>query len=186
MYNENKILEADYYKTNTYTNNYTNSYTNTYIEGGKGNGNANAVGAVNLFLENTKKNNKKSKKEINTHTLIDYSLNNTNLKSNKYFSPKNKLTKLTFESAVKNTVDDIRKSNEVFSNNKKNKINIYDKKIKTILEKSKERGKFLSPYFSLCNHCNERNNDFYNKINVKIAYGILNTLDKDNSKQKYK
>jgi hypothetical protein len=139
-----------------------------------------------LFLDKRKRNNIKSKKDLNTHTIIDYSLNNTNLNSNKYFSPKNKLTKLNFESSVKNTVDDIRKSNDNKGSIKKNKINIYDKKIKTILEKSKERGKFLSPYFSLCNHCNERNNDFYNKINAKIAYGILNTLDKDNSKPKFK
>lgn len=139
-----------------------------------------------MFLDKRKRNNIKSKKDLNTHTIIDYSLNNTNLNSNKYFSPKNKLTKLNFESSVKNTVDDIRKSNDNKGSIKKNKINIYDKKIKTILEKSKERGKFLSPYFSLCNHCNERNNDFYNKINAKIAYGILNTLDKDNSKPKFK
>lgn len=142
----------------------------------------------NTFSDRDRRKKKeKKKKELNTHTIIDYSLNNTNLRTNKLFSPGNKLTKLTFESSVKynNTVEDKDRENEGLNGKKNLKLDIHDKKIKTILEKSKEKGKFLSPYFSLCNNCNQRNNDFYNKINAKIAYGILNTLDKDTSKPKF-
>lgn len=135
------------------------------------------------IIENTyngrRKDNKKTtfnRNELNTHTIIDYSINNTIMKTDKFITPKPKFTKFPFESTIKINEGE-NNTNLRNSSKKREKFDIHDKKIKTILEKSKENGKFLSPYFSLCNNCNKRNNEFYNEVNSKIAYDILNTLD---------
>lgn len=76
-------------------------------------------------------------------------------------------------------LENINKNNTIDYRNSaflpEEKIKIKNKRVKTLLVKQSENG-IYSPYFSRCRNCNERNNDFYDKIRETTAIGILNSL----------
>jgi len=72
-------------------------------------------------------------------------------------------------------------NNNLTNTSPRRKIDIKNEKIKDILEKTKKKG-YYAPYFSLCKNCNDRNNDFYNQINLKNAIGIINIITKSDKK----
>lgn len=122
-------------------------------------------------------NNKK--KEIITHTIIDYAIYKSD-----FISPE----KIIYENSktVKNeTFPTISDEKVITSSNHKNKLHIKNDVIKNLLEQSKDKG-YYAPYFSLCKNCNQRNNDFYNQINLKNAMGIINVINKVDNKKSYK
>jgi len=116
----------------------------------------------------------KNKKPLDTHTIIDYSINKSG------YIYKNEVL---FSEEIKNVNIDTKPTLENENNHTipntvlKNKLAIKNEKIKNLLEKSKEKG-FYAPYFSLCKNCNERNNEFYNQIDLKNAIGIINIINK--------
>lgn len=102
---------------------------------------------------------------ISAHSIIDYSINKSD-----YLSVHER--KRNNSSAI-NLLDKDEKERSLLINEK---IKIGNKKIKELISKTKEKGHF-GPYFSLCKNCNERNNLFYEKINVKNAIGILKVIN---------
>ena len=119
----------------------------------------------------------KKGKELITHTIIDYSINKSDfigsdiLHSNDVKNLKNDYTN-------NNTSNSNENSNSNKNLNYKKKLDIKNEKIKNLLEKSKQKGSY-APYFSLCKNCNERNNEFYNQIDLKNAMGIIKIIDKE-------
>ncbi len=113
----------------------------------------------------------KKGKDLVTHTIIDYSINRYD-----FIQPKD-----VCNENAKNYKNDSIPSNTNENLNSvgrtRKKLEIKNQKIKHLLEKSKEKG-YYAPYFSLCKNCNERNNDFYNQINLKNAMGIINIINK--------
>jgi len=102
---------------------------------------------------------------ISAHSIIDYSINNRSDYMTHHERNRNN------NSAI-NLLD---KDEKVRSNLISEKIKIGNEKVKELISKTKEKGHF-GPYFSLCHNCNERNNQFYEKINVNNAIGILKII----------
>jgi hypothetical protein len=101
---------------------------------------------------------------ISAHSIIDYSINKSDYIS--YHERKRN------NSSVINLLDKDEKERSLLINEK---IKIGNEKIKDLISKTKKKGHF-GPYFSLCRNCNQRNNEFYNNINVKNAIGILKVI----------
>lgn len=132
---------------------------------------------MNSNNNNTKNSRKilpkihKKGKELTTHTIIDYSIKKSDfIPPDKAYYENTKTLKN--ESFPINTNENI---NTVCNSRKK--LDIKNEKIKDLLEKSKQKG-YYAPYFSLCKNCNDRNNEFYNQINLKNAVGIINIINK--------
>jgi len=101
---------------------------------------------------------------ISAHSIFDYSINKSD-----YISFHERRIN---NSSVINFLDKDEKERSFLINEK---IKIGNEKIKDLISKTKEKGHF-GPYFSLCRNCNQRNNEFYNNINVKNAIGILKVI----------
>lgn len=63
---------------------------------------------------------------------------------------------------------------------KDNKIKIKNSTIKNLIYEVSDYG-YYAPYFSMCKNCNERNNEFYNKMNEFNAYNIINLIKHEKS-----
>lgn len=102
---------------------------------------------------------------ISPHSIIDYSINKSDYTSNYD-------RKMNNSSAIHILDKDERERSNLINE----KIKIGNEKIKELISKTKDKGHF-GPYFSLCRNCNERNNQFYDKIDAKNAIGILNAIN---------
>ena len=114
----------------------------------------------------------KKGKELITHTIIDYSIKKCDFISKEKVKYENTKTYKN-DASLTNSHENLN-----IVGSARNKLDIKNEKIKHLLEKSKEKG-YYGPYFSLCRNCNERNNEFYNEINLKNAIGIINIINKD-------
>lgn len=105
---------------------------------------------------------------INCHSIIDYSINQSD----------RVLEKDKNQSNVNNNsvIDMINKKEKQMSDLIHEKIKIKNEQIKDLIQRTKNKGHY-GPYFSLCKNCNEKNNEFYEKLNSSSAIKLLNLIN---------
>lgn len=169
---ENENTEEDYNHSYKKTRQFENKLTTNDKNETKENLNSNNTRTSKSFLPKIYK----KRKELITHTIIDYSINKSDFLSPEKFYYNNAITHKKNDSFPAETNENLNVNGSA-----RKKLDIKNEKIKHLLEKSKKNG-YYAPYFSLCKNCNERNNEFYNQINMKNAIGIINIINKADKK----
>ncbi len=109
--------------------------------------------------------NRVNRSVINSHTIIDYSMNKSD------FIGSNEIKRNNI-SALNLISKDERERNSLIDE----KIKIGNEKVKELILRTKKKGHY-GPYFSLCRGCNEKNNKFYEEINHINAIDVLKIID---------
>jgi hypothetical protein len=142
-----------------------------------------------LTCENNERDNKESDNYNNSMNENESNKNKSFLNETsviKFTRPEEKKTSTSKSNklpsiVLKNTVDLLCHQQEQSQNNikaiehKNKKIRIKNQNIQELLNSVSDAG-YYAPYFSLCRNCNDRNNQFYNKMTEKNAKSLIELI----------